>query len=206
MSKLTNFTLAALTLLLISASTTYAQRHLKGQHALGLSVGLVDQIPSMKAFRADNQGYLIRADFTRYTVSEHYWMISLQADRKFYHPPVVGPVVVGMSDPLLSDRYTVSFSYNPVSLHNYRRSFYISPLIGALGGLEIINNDNQQVEQGLLTARSQGTLGILTGLEAEVFLTEQLSLVGNVSERFYLLTDLSKLHSQGSVGLRYSLF
>jgi|GEM_PF-2535951 len=222
MNQLTSFTLAALTLLGVSTSASYAQRHLKGQHAFGLSVGLVDQIPSMKAWRpnaarADNQGYLIRADFTRYTASEHYWMIGFQADRKFYRPqpgeapaglPPMGglPVATGDRKPLVSDRYTVSFSYSPVSLHNYRRSFYISPLIGVLAGLEIINNDNRQVEQGYLTARSRGVLGALAGLEAEVFLTEQLALVGQVSERFYLLTDLSKLHSQGSIGLRYTLF
>ena len=217
MNQLTSFTLAALTLLGVSTSASYAQRHLKGQHAFGLSVGLVDQIPSITAWRADNQGYLIRADFTRYTASEHYWMIGFQADRKFYRPqpgeapaglpPISGlPLATGESKPLVSDRYTVSFSYSPVSLHNYRRSFYISPLIGVLAGLEIINNDKRQVEQGYLVARSRGALGALAGLEAEVFLTEQLALVGQVSERFYLLTDLSKLHSQGSIGLRYLLF
>ncbi len=213
MNQLTSITLAALTLLGVSTSASYAQRHLKGQHAFGLSVGLVDQIPSItNAARADNQGYVIRADFTRYTASEHYWMIGFQADRKFYRPPaglppISGlPLATGERKPLVSDRYTVSFSYSPVSLHNYRRSFYISPLIGVLAGLEIINNDKRQVEQGYLVARSRGTLGALAGLEAEVFLTEQLALVGQVSERFYLLTDLSKLHSQGSIGLRYTLF
>ena len=206
MNRRTKFSLVAGALLWAGTTLSYGQRHLKGEHALSLQVGILDQIPSLKNWWADNQGYLTRLDFTRYTAREHYWSLGLQFDRKYYRPAGLSPAGVDLPRPLISERYTVHFSYSPASLHNYRRSYYISPVIGGLAGLELINRDQRAIPEGYLTAGSRATLGALVGLEAEVFVVNQLSLVGSLSERFYVLTDLNKLHSQGSIGLRYTIF
>ena len=185
-----------LTLLLVGILTqTYGQRHRKGQYGFSLQAGIVDRIPQSNTWRADQQGLLVRADWVRYTRPEHYWKVGYQYDRKYYQ-------VSGTS--LFSERHTLGFDYAPVSLHDYRRRFYLSPLLGVFTGFELVNQDRRDLPIGLIGSQSQFTFGGNAGLEAEVFLAEQLSLLAGFTERWYAASELNRLHTQAQVGLRFT--
>ena len=176
--------------------SSYGQRHRMGQFATSLSTGIMDRIPTGLWFKNDQQGLLASVDFVRYTQAEHYWKIGYQYDRKYYVP---------LADyTLQSERHTLEFAYAPMSVHNYQRSFYISPILGIFSGIETINQDRRELPVGLITAQGRFTFGSSFGLEGEVYLTDKFSLVGGLIERWYGVTDLSRLHTQAQVGLRFT--
>ena len=177
---------------LISHSS-YGQRHRKGQYAFTLQGGIMDRFPSGINLRGDQQGSLVRTEFVRYTRPEHYWKIGYQYDRKYYQPYGVQ---------VFSERHTVGIDYAPVSIHDYRRTVYISPVLGLFTGLEIVNQDQHDLPIGLIGAQSHFTFGGNVGLEAEVFLTDRISLIGGITERWYAVSDLNRLHTQAQLGLR----
>lgn len=187
-------------LLLVYQQAT-AQRHRKGQFGVSAFGGFMDRIPGAQnspgeaVWTADQQGFVGSLDFVRYTRQEHFWMIGLQYDVKNYRP---------ISDKLLSERYTANFSYAPFSLHNYKRDFYLSPYVGVLSGVEIINRDKLNTGDGHIQANSAFSLGALAGMELEVFIVPSLSLLLRAEERFNAFSNLNKLHSQGSIGIRYT--
>ena len=176
--------------------SSFGQRHRKGQYAFSLQGGIMDRFPRGINLRADQQGSLVRTDFVRYTRSEHYWKIGYQYDRKFYQP-------LGVQ--VISERHTLGIDYAPISLHNYRRTFYISPVLGIFTGLEIVNQDRHDLPIGFIGAQSHFTFGGNIGLEAEVFLTDRISLIGGITERWYAVSDLNRLHTQAQLGLRFTL-
>ena len=174
---------------------SFSQRHRKGQYALSLQGGIMDRLPSGINLRADQQGSVVRTEFVRYTRPEHYWKVGYQYDRKYYQPPGVQ---------VISERHTVGCDYAPVSIHDYRRTFYVSPVLGLFTGLEIVNQDQRDLSIGLIGAQSHFTFGGNIGLEAEVFLTNRTSLIGGITERWYAVSDLNRLHTQAQVGLRFT--
>ena len=187
----------ALILICLITQASYGQRHRKGQYSFSVLGGIMDRIPRGGPLKANQQGYLGRAEFVRYTEAEHYWKAAYQYDRKYYRPD---------GATLVSARHTVGVDFAPVSLHDYRRTFYLSPVIGLFTGLEIINQNQRDLAIGLIGAQSRFTFGANVGLEGEVFLTDRLSLIGGLTERWYAVTDLSRLHSQAQVGLRFTFY
>ena len=71
----TNHFIIGLVLILICLMTqaSYGQRHRKGQYGFSGLSGIMDRIPRGGLLQANQQGFLARAEFVRYTESEHYW-------------------------------------------------------------------------------------------------------------------------------------
>lgn len=192
------FRILSISLLLafeLMSYNSFAQRHRKGQYAFSPQGGIMDRFPNGINLRADQQGSLIRTEFVRYTRPEHYWKIGYQYDRKFYQP-------LGVQ--VISERHTLGIDYAPVSIHDYHRTFYISPVLGVFTGLEIVNQDQPDLPIGLIGAQNHFTFGGNIGLEAEVFVTDRISLIGGLTERWYAVSDLNRLHTQAQLGLRFT--
>lgn len=181
----------------LTLNLAHAQRHIKGQLALTPYVGIVDNFPSFKSFKADQQGYNFGLDLVRYTRNENYWKIAYQYDVKYY---------AGLGTILSTDRHSVSFDYALTTLHDHRRTFYIAPLVGGIIGFERVNGNNLDLADGRILNQPSGLLGLQTGLEAEIYFSERTALTLAIQERYLPYSNLSQFRTYGNLGLRFSFF
>lgn len=78
---------------------------------------------------------------------------------------------------------------------------------GAIFGYEVINNGNSLLETGaVLEARSQFIYGAYLGLEGEITLSNDFSILIKANEYYHANSDVGNFYPYASIGLRYFLF
>ncbi len=78
---------------------------------------------------------------------------------------------------------------------------------GAIIGFEVINNGNSLLETGaVLEARSQFIYGAYLGLEGEITLGNDFSILLKANEYYHVNSDVGNFYPYAGIGLRYFLF
>ncbi|WP_205764430.1 conjugal transfer protein TraO [Arenibacter sp. 6A1] len=78
---------------------------------------------------------------------------------------------------------------------------------GGLLGYEVINNGNNDLENGaLINGKSQFIYGLFLGLEAEIRLGSSFSLLLKGNEFYHFNSDVGNFYPYIGLGLRYFLF
>ncbi|MDB4291784.1 conjugal transfer protein TraO [Maribacter sp.] len=78
---------------------------------------------------------------------------------------------------------------------------------GAIFGYEVINNGNSLLETGaVIDAKSQFIYGIFVGLEGEITLSNDFSLLLKANEYYHVNSDVGNFYPYAGIGLRYFLF
>lgn len=78
---------------------------------------------------------------------------------------------------------------------------------GAIFGYEVINNGNSLIETGaIIDARSQFIYGVFLGIEGEITLSNNFSLLLKANEYYHINSDVGNFYPYAGIGLRYFLF
>lgn len=78
---------------------------------------------------------------------------------------------------------------------------------GAIIGYEVINNGNSLLETGaVIDAKSQFIYGAYVGLEGELTLSNDFSLLVKANEYYHVNSDVGNFYPYAGIGLRYFLF
>lgn len=78
---------------------------------------------------------------------------------------------------------------------------------GAIFGYEVINNGNNLLETGaIIDARSQFIYGVFLGMEGEITLSNNFSLLLKANEYYHINSDVGNFYPYAGIGLRYFLF
>ncbi|GGW50017.1 conjugal transfer protein TraO [Arenibacter certesii] len=78
---------------------------------------------------------------------------------------------------------------------------------GGVFGYEIINNGNNVLSNGaILDAKSKFIYGLFIGLEGEITLSNDFSLLLKANEYYHINSDVGKFYPYAGLGLRYFLF
>lgn len=78
---------------------------------------------------------------------------------------------------------------------------------GAIFGYEVINSGNSLLENGaVIDAKSQFIYGIFIGLEGEITLSNDFSLLLKANEYYHVNSDVGNFYPYAGIGLRYFLF
>ncbi|MGB3144709.1 MAG: conjugal transfer protein TraO [Maribacter sp.] len=78
---------------------------------------------------------------------------------------------------------------------------------GAIFGYEVINNGNSLLETGaVIDAKSQFIYGVFAGLEGEITLSNDFSLLLKANEYYHVNSDVGNFYPYAGIGLRYFLF
>ena len=78
---------------------------------------------------------------------------------------------------------------------------------GGIFGYEVINNGNSLLSNGaILDAKSQFIYGIFAGIEGEIALSNDFSLLIKANEYYHINSDVGKFYPYAGLGLRYFLF
>ncbi|NKI27870.1 hypothetical protein HCG49_15005 [Arenibacter sp. 6A1] len=78
---------------------------------------------------------------------------------------------------------------------------------GGVFGYEIINNGNRSLSNGaILDAKSQFIYGVFLGLEGEITLSNDFSLLLKANEYFHINSDVGQFYPYAGLGIRYFLF
>ncbi|MGP1992953.1 conjugal transfer protein TraO [Zobellia laminariae] len=78
---------------------------------------------------------------------------------------------------------------------------------GGIFGYEVINNGNSLLSNGaILDAKSQFIYGIFIGVEGEIALSNDFSLLVKANEYYHINSDVGKFYPYAGIGLRYFLF
>lgn len=78
---------------------------------------------------------------------------------------------------------------------------------GAIIGYEVINNGNSLLETGaVLDARSKFIYGAFLGMEGELALSNDFSILLKVNEYYHANSDVGNFYPYAGIGLRYFLF
>ena len=176
----------------------YAQRHIKGQTAVGLAIGVVDNLPKFGAPRRPGSSFTGGIDYVWYRKNERYWKGSFSYVRKYY--AAQGPV-----KPLI-EQYWLSMDYVPRCFYTTRRWLYVAPTAGLYVGYEFVNRNRANLAEGVIQNKSTGSIGPQLGLEAEAYVGPSVAIVGGITERYIPFSEVSKFRTIGYVGIRYCFF
>lgn len=78
---------------------------------------------------------------------------------------------------------------------------------GGILGYEVINNGNSLLETGaLIDAKSQFIYGVFLGLEGEIALSNDFSLLIKANEYYHINSDVGNFYPYAGIGMRYFLF
>lgn len=78
---------------------------------------------------------------------------------------------------------------------------------GAIFGYEVINNGNSLLETGaIIDAKSQFIYGVFLGIEGEITLSNDFSLLLKANEYYHVNSDVGNFYPYAGIGLRYFLF
>lgn len=78
---------------------------------------------------------------------------------------------------------------------------------GGIFGYEVINNGNSLLSNGaILDTKSQFIYGIFIGVEGEIALSNDFSLLVKANEYYHINSDVGKFYPYAGIGLRYFLF
>ncbi len=78
---------------------------------------------------------------------------------------------------------------------------------GGIFGYEVINNGNSILSNGaILDAKSQFIYGAFIGIEGEITLSNDFSLLIKANEYYHINSDVGKFYPYVGLGLRYFLF
>uniref|UniRef100_A0A171ANS3 Conjugal transfer protein n=1 Tax=Triatoma infestans TaxID=30076 RepID=A0A171ANS3_TRIIF len=78
---------------------------------------------------------------------------------------------------------------------------------GGIIGYEVINNGNSLLETGaIIDAKSQFIYGVFIGLEGEITLSNDFSLLIKANEYYHINSDVGQFYPYAGIGLRYFLF
>lgn len=194
--KLLKITLLLVSLLLVRGG--YAQRHIKGQTALIVVVGAVDNLPKLSAPAAPGSGYMGAIDYVWYRKNERYWKASFTYMRKYYESQ-------SLPKPLV-EQYWIAMDYVPRGFYTTRRWLYVAPTAGLYMGYESVNRNQSTLAEGIIQNQSTASIGPQLGIEAEAYVGPSLAIVGGITERYIPFSDVSKFRTTGYVGIRYCFF
>lgn len=183
---------------LLISPAGYAQRHIKGQTAVGFAVGVVDNVPRISAPHSPGSSYMGSVDYAWYRKNERYWKGSFSYMRKYY-------AATGAVKPLV-EQYWLSMDYVPRGYYTTRRWLYIAPTLGAYVGYESVNRNQLNLAEGVIHNRSSASIGPQLGMEAEVYVGPSVALVGGITERYIPFSEVSKFRTTGYIGIRYCFF
>lgn len=176
----------------------YAQRHIKGQTAVGFGVGVVDNLPRLSALRSPGSGYTAEIDYVWYRKNERYWKGWFSYARKYYAGSALATPLV--------EQYWLAIDYVPRGYYTTRRWLYIAPTIGAYAGYESVNRNRSNLAEGIILDKSTASVGPQFGLETEVYIGPSVALVGGICERYVPFSAVAKFRTTGYVGIRYCFF
>lgn len=179
-----NFLLTAL--LFLSASFCFGQLRGNLASSVGLSGGYVED------------GYGIMGTFNFHPDRYRYFQISVLAA-------------------IAEDKGTQDIPYNIFTIQPgiyYRvfvaprkRNFSLFLGGGGLFGYEVINNGSNELPSGaLINAKSQFVYGLYVGMEAEVGISNDFSLLIKANEYYHINSDVGNFYPYAGIGLRYFLF
>ena len=78
---------------------------------------------------------------------------------------------------------------------------------GGIFGYEVINKGNSILPNGaILDAKSQFIYGVFVGLEGEITLSNDFSLLIKANEYYHINSDVGQFYPYAGLGLRYFLF
>lgn len=178
--------------------TGYAQRHIKGQTAVSIMVGAVDNLPTFSASGPPRGGYMGGVDYVWYRKNERYWKTSFTYARKYYEAQTrIKPLI---------EHYWLSVDYVPRGLYTTRRWLYIAPTAGIYVGYESVNRNQFNIAEGVIHNKSTAAIGPQLGLETEVHVGPSLAMVGGLIERYVPFSEVSQFRTTGYIGIRYCFF
>ena len=78
---------------------------------------------------------------------------------------------------------------------------------GGVIGYEVINNGNNTLDTGaMIDGKSRFIYGIYAGVEWEMVLGNDLSLLIKANEYYHINSDVGNFYPYAGIGLRYFLF
>ncbi|SNZ01301.1 conjugal transfer protein TraO [Flagellimonas pacifica] len=78
---------------------------------------------------------------------------------------------------------------------------------GGVIGYEVINNGNNTLETGaIIDAKSQFLFGVYVGVEGEIILGNNFSILIKANEYYHINSDIGHFYPYAGIGLRYFLF
>jgi len=78
---------------------------------------------------------------------------------------------------------------------------------GAIIGYEVINSGNNLLDTGaIIDAKSQFIYGVFLGLEGEITLSNDFSVLLKANEYYHVNSDVGNFYPYAGIGLRYFLF
>jgi len=78
---------------------------------------------------------------------------------------------------------------------------------GGVIGYEVINNGNNTLETGaIIDGKSQFIYGIYIGIEGEIILGNDFSILIKANEYYHINSDVGKFYPYLGIGMRYFLF
>ncbi len=103
--------------------------------------------------------------------------------------------------------FTVNLGYYHDVYQSNLRSFKISIGGGAVGGYELVNNGDDQLDNGaFINSESKLIYGAFVGAELDFVLNEEISIYVTTNEYYHVNSDLGSFAFYGGIGLKYYLF
>lgn len=103
--------------------------------------------------------------------------------------------------------FTANIGYYINVYQNNLKQFKIALGVGGVGGYELINNGNNELQTGaLIDAESKLIYGGFVGAEIDIALNDNISVYGVVNEYYHINSDIGNLTFYGGVGIKYYFF
>jgi hypothetical protein len=185
MKRWASIFLTAISLCAVSASVS-AQRYLPGQRGLQLTLGTVN------SFAGD---FHCTAAYSVYTRSANRWVFGAGYLEKRYDYRKTS---------IPQSQFTAEAGYFLKFLSDRSKTFFLSAGASALAGYETVNWNSKLLYDGATLRNGDGLIyGAAITLEAEVFLTNEVILLGNIRERFMPGSSVGRFHFQPAIGIKY---
>lgn len=171
----------------------YAQRCLPGMRGIQVTGGMVDGFFSSS--NKNETGYYVSLSMATYARHSNKWVFGAEFLNRYYpYKETRLPVA----------QFTAEGGYYLNILSDPSKTFFLSLGGSALAGYETVNwGDKLLFDGSTLQSRDRFVYGGAITLEVETYLSDRVVLLLTGRERFLTGSDVSKLHTQFGVGLRF---
>ncbi len=170
-----------------------AQRYLPEQKGIEISYGTVDN----KKIGTLNDNYYLALKYSVYNKNKSRWILGGEYLKKQY---VYKEAIIP------KEQYTVEGAYYLHCMTAFRQTLFLSAGASILAGYETSNKGEKLLYNGATLKHADGMIyGGALGLEAELFISNQVVLLLHVRERILGGAITENFQTQTGIGIKFIL-
>lgn len=141
-------------------------------------------------------GYAVLASYNYYLKNDNFVQISTFVS--FAEDDYLKDLKIPYND------FTVNAGYYARILKTKNNAVKISLGAGAVFGYESVNQGDRELENGALVKSESGFIfGGFAGLDADIFLSDKISVIGKFNQYYHHNSDIGQFTPYAGFGLRY---